>query len=314
MLQQTQVATVQRYWGEFLSRFPTVRSLADAEQSDVLAAWSGLGYYRRARLLHQGARYVVEELGGSLPEEPKALLAVPGIGKYTAGALATIAFDRSAPLVDGNVARVMSRLDGVTDPKQQPAAAARHWPRVADIVDAGQPRVVAQALMELGATVCTPRSPNCTECPVRPQCLAHAQGLVQTIPEPKRRAASPTQQWWALAVRCSGRLAMVRRPEEGLLAGLWCLPLIARDALVAPTAEALATLLGVPVVRATAAPESVKHVFTHRVWQLQPVTVVVRRRPRALPGVETAWLQPGDRPDGGVPTVTNKLLAALDVA
>ncbi|MBL4684003.1 MAG: A/G-specific adenine glycosylase [Nannocystaceae bacterium] len=311
MLQQTQVQTVQRYWGEFLRRFPTVQRLAAADQSEVLEAWSGLGYYRRARLLHRGAQFVTEEYGGQLPDDPQALLAVPGIGRYTAGAVASIAFDRPAPLVDGNVARVMSRLDAVEDPARQPATAARHWPRVADIIAAGRPRILAQALMELGATVCTPRSPKCEVCPVRPQCLAHAQGQVDVIPSPKKRAASPKASFWALAIMWRGRLGLVRRPDEGLLAGMFCLPLVARDSMATADNSALSACLGVPVTRAAVTETSVKHVFTHRVWLLQPVLATARRKPASLPGGEALWVEAGERPRGGMPTVTEKLLAAL---
>jgi len=311
MLQQTRVDTVQRYWDAFLVRFPTVERLAAAPESDVLEAWSGLGYYRRARLLHKGAKYVVQTLDGKLPHEPKGLLAVPGIGKYTAGALTTIAFDQPAALVDGNVARVLSRIDAVVDPAEQPAAANRHWPRVAAIVAAGQPRVIAQALMELGATVCTPRSPRCGECPLRRQCRARANDLVATIPAPKKRAPSPEQDLWALAITWRGKLGLVQRPPEGLLAGLWCLPLVPRAELPAPTAAALSELLGVAIKTAKATDSGVKHVFTHRVWHLQPVCATATHKPPALPGGDAAWTPLGTRPPGGIPAVTEKLLAAL---
>jgi len=311
MLQQTRVETVQRYWDAFLRRFPTVERLASAQQSEVLEAWSGLGYYRRARLLHRGAQHVVQELQGELPRRAEELLTVPGIGRYTAGALASIAFDEPAPAVDGNVARVMSRIDAVQDVAQQPAAAARHWPRVAAIVAAGRPRVLTQALMELGATVCTPRSPTCLTCPVRTLCRAHALGIADTIPAPKKRAKSPVDSLWAVAVTWRGKLGLVQRPDEGLLASMWCLPLVPREQLVTPTAEHLTELLGVPVSRAAATPDPVRHVFTHRVWEMQPVAVTVTRKPKGLPGGDAGWFAPGVRPEGGIPAVTEKLLAAL---
>ncbi|MCA9706094.1 MAG: A/G-specific adenine glycosylase, partial [Myxococcales bacterium] len=178
MLQQTRVETVERFYGPFLERFPTVAALARADEQAVLQAWSGLGYYRRARLLHRGARHVVEELRGSIPADAEGLRAIPGVGEYTAGAIASIAFDRPEPLVDGNVARVLSRVEAIEDPKQQLATARRHWRRVAGILRHGTPRVLSQALMELGATVCTPRSPQCLLCPVRSVCAAHRAGQV----------------------------------------------------------------------------------------------------------------------------------------
>ena len=228
MLQQTRVETVLAYYQPFLERFPTLQSLAAAEQDEVLEAWSGLGYYRRARFLHRGARYVMDELGGEFPEGAKGLLAIPGIGPYTAGALASIGQDRPEPLVDGNVARVSSRLRAVELPAEQDAKHAEHWSFAREVLEAGRPRILAQALMELGATVCTPRSPSCDACPLSRQCRAKAAGLEGTIPAPKKKNASPETHYWALALRRRGRLYLQKRPDEGLLAGMWCLPLIER--------------------------------------------------------------------------------------
>ena len=153
-------------------------------------------------------------LAGQMPADADALRQIPGIGRYTAGAITSIAHDRPAALVDGNVARVLSRLQALTDPKQQAATASGHWQLAQQIVEAGSPRVLAQALMELGATVCTPRQPRCDACPVRGECLAHARGLVDQIPTPKQRAASPQQDLWAVAVRRAGKLLLTRRSGE----------------------------------------------------------------------------------------------------
>ena len=177
MLQQTRVETVEQYFGKFLERFPDIGTLAAADESDVLAAWSGLGYYRRARLLHAGARHVATTHGGEVPDDPDLLRQIPGVGRYTAGAIASIAFERPTALVDGNVARVLSRLQAIEDPKLQEAGAPGHWTMAQQIVQAGPPRVLAQALMELGATVCTPLGPRCEGCPVRSECQALAKGL-----------------------------------------------------------------------------------------------------------------------------------------
>lgn len=321
MLQQTRVDTVKAYWGPFMARFPTVADLAAADEQDVLTAWSGLGYYRRARLLHQGARHVASRLGGSLPDEPAALREIPGIGRYTAGAIASIAHDRPAALVDGNVARVLSRLQALTDPKQQDAGAAGHWTLAQQIVEAGSPRILAQALMELGATVCTPQSPRCDVCPVRRECAAVRLGLAGSIPAPRQRAASPQQDLWAVAVRRGGRLLLHRRPREGLLAGLWCLPLLERPPAPehAPygslfdrtrlTPAAVRKLTGVAVARMEAQREPVKHVFTHRVWLLWPARGDAVTDDPAIG--DATWIAPGERPGGGIPTVTEKLLERL---
>lgn len=313
MLQQTRVETVTAYYEPFLRRFPTVRALASAAQDEVLSAWSGLGYYRRARLLHAGAQYVVETCGGEVPGEVSALREVPGIGPYTAGAIASIAFDVPAALVDGNVARVLSRLEAVADPREQGATAKRHWGTAGEIVDRGRPRVLAQAMMELGATVCTPKSPRCEACPVSRQCQAHARGLQGEIPAPKKRAPSPVVPLDALVVRWGDRLLLERRPDEGLLRGMWSLPLVSRTEI--PADGGYATHLGVEVRATAPRTTTIRHVFTHRIWEVRLVDVSTRTRPRVKGGATARmWLRPGERPaSGGTPTLTEKMLEALGV-
>jgi A/G-specific adenine glycosylase len=308
MLQQTRVDTVERYYSDFVARFPDVATMAAADESDVLAAWSGLGYYRRARLLLAGARHVAEVHGAKVPDDPDALRAIPGVGPYTAGAIASIAFDRPVPLVDGNVARVLSRIDGVADPKQQGATARRHWGRVAEILAHGRPRVLAQALMELGATVCTPRAPTCLACPVRRLCRAQRDSTQAQIPAPREKKASPVEQLVALAVTWRGKRLFVRRPDAGLLAGLWCLPLLAAPVSAGALAEMLA-----PAPELERSPAGhVRHVFTHRVWELDVVRAAARRKPKLMgvPASAQTWLPIGQVPDGGIPTLTRRLLAS----
>jgi A/G-specific adenine glycosylase len=315
MLQQTRVETVERYYAEFLARFPDVATMAAADESEVLAAWSGLGYYRRARLLHRGAAHVMAVHGGRVPSEPEALRAIPGVGPYTAGAIGSIAFDQPTPLVDGNVARVLSRIDGIVDLGQQAATASRHWGRVARILERGEPRVLAQALMELGATVCTPRAPSCPRCPVRGKCRAHAEGTTAEIPAVKVKKASPVQRLVALHVVWRGQRLFERLPEGGLLGGLWCLPL--REVAGGTTSPDDAAVEVAPWLSAgprVASPPyaAVRHVFTHRVWDVRVVEVRAGRKPRLL-GAQTAdhvWLPAPEVPDGGIPTLTRKLMRA----
>lgn len=307
MLQQTRVETVERYYSGFLDRFPTVQALADADQSEVLEAWSGLGYYRRARLLHKGAQHVCESLGGEVPDDGKALLAVPGIGRYTAGAIASIAFDKPQPLVDGNVARVLSRVGAIEEPKQQDASAKGHWALAEAILRKGRPRILAQALMELGATVCTPKNPRCEACPIRKHCQAHAAGLTDVIPAPKKRAAQPVDRLCALAVVCRRRLLMVKRPASGLLAGMWCLPLVTDED--GPT-ELSSVFADPDAIDSWSRVGAVKHVFTHRIWELSVCLGREPKRPALALDAEVAWIAPGERPPGGIPSVTEKLLKA----
>lgn len=318
MLQQTRVETVLRYYDGFLQRFPTVAALATADEQAVLKAWSGLGYYRRARLLHRGARYVVQDQGGEIPRDAEGLRSIPGVGEYTAGAIASIAFDRPVPLVDGNVARVLSRIEGIEEPREQAATARRHWRRVQEILQHGTPRVLSQALMELGATVCTPRSPQCLLCPVRPACQAHRSGRQAEIPAPRKKVEQPTAQWLALAATWRGRLLLVRRPAEGLLADLWCLPLLPADGI--PFAlgaglerEAVERSFTVPMHWAEAPLAPVRHVFTHRIWELYPLLGRASRKPQwsALPADRQCFIAPGEHPPGGLPRATEKLLEAL---
>lgn len=311
MLQQTRVETVERYWAAFLERFPSVAALAAADEQAVLQAWSGLGYYRRARLLHRGARYVHEALDGELPADGEGLRAIPGVGEYTAGAIASIAFDRPVPLVDGNVARVLSRVEGIESPKEQGAGARRHWQRVAGILRHGPPRVLSQALMELGATVCTPRSPRCLLCPVRTSCVAAREGRVEQIPAPRKKVAQPVSHWLALAVTWRGRLLLVRRPAEGLLADLWCMPLVPADGNVAALDRtAVEAGFAVPLRWADAPLPGVRHVFTHRIWELVPLMGRASRKPRwaGAPDDRQCFIRPGEPPPGGLPRVTSKLL------
>ena len=226
MLQQTRVETVIGYYARFLERFPSVRALARAPTDAVLAAWSGLGYYRRARSLREAARAVVDRHGGRFPREREALLALPGIGAYTAGAIASIAFDRPEPLVDGNVARVFSRLfalDGAPDTAPQ---RERLWSIAARLVPDRGAGEWNQALMELGALVCLPRAPACGRCPLATRCRALAQGRVEELPHRGQRAEPIAVEAVVLVVRRGERWLLERRPARGRMAGLWQMPTI----------------------------------------------------------------------------------------
>jgi len=239
MLQQTQVATVIPYYERFLARFPTVRALAEASLDQVLALWEGLGYYSRARNLHAAARVVCEKHSGQMPPQRDELLALPGIGDYTAGAILSIAFGQDVAAIDGNTVRVLCRL---FDYDQDPARAAgkRALRGYAEaILPRGRAREFNQALMELGSTLCLPRAPLCGECPLSAPCRARALGVQQERPIPKERAPAPHRQWVASFIERDGCLLVVRRAPRGLLGGLWELP-GGEVALEEPRAAALA--------------------------------------------------------------------------
>lgn len=221
MAQQTPVRAVRERYPRFLERFPDVESLAAAELDDVLKAWEGMGYYARARNLHGAAREVAEELGGRLPEDPERLRRLPGIGPYTAGAIASIAFGLPEPAVDGNARRVLSRLFDIEDPKPSALQAAARRLLAVRPREAG---ALNQALMDLGGAVCTPRNPDCGACPVAGGCLALARGTVAERPPRRSRGALPHHHVAVGLVWREGRVLIQRRPDEGLLGGLWEFP------------------------------------------------------------------------------------------
>jgi A/G-specific adenine glycosylase len=224
MLQQTRVETVLPYYERFLARFPTVGALAAAEVDEALALWSGLGYYRRARQLHAAARQIAAA-GGELPRTLAGLLALPGIGAYTAAAVGSIAFGIAVPVLDGNVERVASRLLAEEGDPRAGAARSRLLAKAAELLDPARPGDGNQALMELGATLCTPRRPRCLLCPLRPGCRAAESGDPERYPPPRRRRETETLRLAAFVVERDGRVLLFRRPEDSdLLAGTWELP------------------------------------------------------------------------------------------
>ncbi|MFL5355151.1 A/G-specific adenine glycosylase [Archangium sp.] len=316
MLQQTQVATVIPYWERFLQRFPTVEALAAAPLPDVLAAWRGLGYYSRARNLHRAAQEVVARFGGKLPSTAAELLCLPGFGRYTAGAVASIAFGEPAPLVDGNVARVLSRLFEVEGPPGDRAREARLWALATGLVPGERPGDFNQALMEHGATVCRPDSPLCLLCPVREECLAYRHGRVDELPPAKVRAA-PKRMTLAVAVWAhEGRLLLARRAEKGLFGGLWELPAAEVDGETPDTTSAtrLAEALGTPVT-VHGHLGTVRRQLTHRALSLRLLRVTGSARPSHAPAFrELRWCTPEEASSLGMSTAMHKALEAAVTA
>jgi A/G-specific adenine glycosylase len=280
MLQQTRVETVIPYWERFLARFPDVASLARAEIDDVYAVWTGLGYYSRARNLKTAAESIVADHGGQLPDQAEGLRGLAGIGRYTAGAVASIAFDREEPLVDGNVVRVFARLEDIREDSGDKVVVERLWALAAELVRGTRPGDLNQALMELGATLCTPKRPHCLACPVRDHCRAAAAGDPERLPRKTKRAAVRAMRALAVAIDRGGRLLAVRRPETGLMAGLWELPgglLEDGDEAKDHAARILREVVGLEV-RELERIGRIEHVFTHRRLELEVF------RAKALPG------------------------------
>jgi len=282
MLQQTQVKTVLGYYERWMQRFPSVHALAAAEDADVLHAWQGLGYYSRARRLLAGARAVAERHAGKLPRDVEALLALPGIGPYSAGAIASIAYGLPEPIVDGNVVRVLSRLFALRgDPAKAPLK-QELWRLARELVPASDPSTFNQSLMELGATICTPTSPRCPECPVAKQCQALAQGLERELPQLAKRKA-PTEVATAAAYVRRGDAVLLRQvPDDAARwAGLWVLPFAELSRTEKAPAGALRALteIGVAASVGTTLREA-RHTITRFRITLSIVECKLQKTPR----------------------------------
>ncbi|MBL8878307.1 MAG: A/G-specific adenine glycosylase [Phycisphaerales bacterium] len=266
MLQQTRVETVIDYYARFTRTFPTVQALAIAPLDDVLRLWSGLGYYSRAKNLHAAARAIVNQYDGEFPTDAAALRALPGVGRYTAGAIASIAFGRRAAVVDGNVKRVLARLLNLQTPIDDRAVVEGLWLVAEALTPARRPGDFNQAIMELGATVCLPRQPACAMCPLRAHCAALRKDSVASVPARVSKRPPRLIEAAALAVWRDDRLLAMPRPPRGLLGGLWRLPQIdgiSPGATPREIAEAFGDAHGLRVEAARFVGE-VKHQFTHR--------------------------------------------------
>jgi A/G-specific adenine glycosylase len=305
MLQQTTVKAVAPYYVRFLSRWPTVGALAAASLDDVLRVWAGLGYYARARNLHACAKVVVERHGGQFPNDVNALRALPGIGDYTAGAVAAIAFDLPAVPVDGNVERVVSRLFAVE--YELPAAKPAIKQLAASLLPARRAGDFAQALMDLGATICSPKRPACALCPWDDSCRASERGDQETFPRKAPKREGELRRGAAFVVfRSDGRVLLRRRPDKGLLAAMMEVPGSdwTHDFDITNALRSAPRLAHVKWQRL---PGVVRHVFTHFPLEL---VVFVTQVPRATAAPKVArWVKLGDLPNEALPNVMRKVLA-----
>lgn len=320
MLQQTQVSRVAPAYERFVARFPTVQSLAAAPEPEVLALWSGLGYYRRAKLLHAAARAVVESHGGVMPRTADALGALPGLGPYTSAAVASLAFHERRAMVDGNVTRVMLRVRGrrgsASDPKQVKWAREHADAMVGAAGRGPAPALAAEALMELGATVCVPRGPRCEVCPLAGACIARAKGLTDVIPEPKRAKATPTV--WAVSVvmeDAEGRVAIETRPAKGMWASMVQAPTAEWSGEARDAAEVSREAMGLAASVKLRERERFTHQTTHRRFEFTVLDVRVSDRvkkavERARPGVR--WVQREEIAGMALSSVQARVLRAPD--
>ncbi len=311
MLQQTQVTTVLPYYERFLARFPDVLSLAAAGEDEVLALWAGLGYYSRARNLHRAAQMVATQHGGRFPAAVDALAALPGVGRSTAAAIAAFAYNVVAPILDGNVKRVLARhaaVDGfpgagAVEKKLWQIAGARLPASAADIV------AYTQGLMDLGATVCTRAEPRCDACPVAADCLARTQGRTAELPTARPAKALPERRQRYLLLRHGGDVLLVKRPAPGIWGGLWCLPEIgdSDDALH----SALRERYGVHNIDGTRQRPDIVHSFTHFRLTMSVTEVIAAGRTPVASEAGTLWLALSDTNGAALPKPVSRLLLAL---
>lgn len=342
MLQQTQVGTVVPYYLRFVERFPDVASLAAADDEEVLALWSGLGYYSRARNLHRCAREVVTCHGGAFPDDPARLAALPGIGRSTAAAIAVFAFGRRAAILDGNVRRVLCRHAGVRGYPGERAVEDTLWRIAENELPLAGVEPYTQGLMDLGAMLCTRTRPSCTACPIGADCSAHRDGTVAELPAPRPRRSVPVRRCEMFVVRCGDEVLLERRPPSGIWGGLWSLPQSSlRDAGAgeahAAARTAVADRLGacadvggdgsddfaqrqavaeierrfglqVTPARPLAAFD---HAFTHFRLRVQPLACEVLAATAAAQSPGHAWLPLADCAAAALPRPVKSLLAAL---
>ncbi len=310
MLQQTVVATVIPYYHRFLKAFPSVARLAAAPESDVMHAWAGLGYYSRARSLKKAAEMVMERFGGQLPASEEKLRSLPGIGPYTAAAVAAIAFGQRAFALDGNAARVMARVMGHKEYLEDHSTKTALHEHGLALVPPARSGDFAQAVMELGARICGPRVPKCGECPVAGLCVAFTTNQTTTLP--KRRPKRPKRPVHMICVAAhdQGRLLFEQRPAPGLLAGTWTLPASEAAASGDPEATARQVLakVGLTSARLRVLPGQVRHVFTHLDVQ---ATVVWAQVARPVPAGQQ-WVKPAQACDLALASYTRKLLGHIE--
>jgi A/G-specific adenine glycosylase len=292
MLQQTQVQTVIPYFERFTSRFPDIASLADADQDEVLHYWTGLGYYARGRNLHRASRMIRDELGNVFPSTLHALRQLPGVGRSTAGAIAAIAFHQPSPILDGNVKRVLSRFHAVPGYPGERAVERKLW-RLAE--SHTYPRRIAaytQAIMDLGATLCTRANPECDACPLHDGCEARRMNAQAQFPAPRPKKIRPHKEVTAFVlVDPDAACLLEKRPEQGIWGGLWCPPERARDVSVESFLDHHG--IGMADVQRIEHAPTLHHGFTHFSMDVRPVYIWLARHPRLAPNDDTlCWYHP----------------------
>lgn len=314
MLQQTGVATVIPYYQRFLQHFADVKELASASIDEVIELWAGLGYYSRARNLHAAACQVVTEFEGRFPADMQGLMALPGIGRSTAGAILSIAFDKKAPILDGNVRRVLIRLYAIDEPPRAAVVEKNLWQRAEELTSVERPHDYAQAIMDLGATVCTPRNPVCQVCPLASLCQAQRLGLTGELPRRQPRKPVPLVRQVALLLGRDGEFLVRKRPLLGMLGGLWefpCREVTDGHEAAAVAAEFLAELALSGRIRELG---QVRHAYSHFRLEVAVYQVAVDGQLRigqVAEGQPSLWLPPTELADLALHGAHKKVRALL---
>ncbi len=295
MLQQTTVAAVVPYYERFLQHFPSLQILAEASLDDVIQLWAGLGYYSRARNLHQAARQIVRDGDGSFPDQLEDLMALPGIGRSTAGAIMSIAYDRPAPILDGNVRRVLIRLFAWQEDPRSSRAEKHLWYWAERLTPDAQPHGYAQAIMDLGATVCLPRNPDCRRCPLSDLCRARQLGLSAALPVKRPKKTVPVRCQAAVLVSAGDKLLVMQRPPAGLLGGLWEFPVVDVPDEQPPEQALLPWLEQARFQQKVEFVGEIRHIYSHFRLKLAvcAVSLTGDNTPDGLPG---EWCSAEDAP------------------
>jgi A/G-specific adenine glycosylase len=304
MLQQTQVSAVIPYYQRFLARFPDLQALAAATEDDVLALWSGLGYYARGRNLHRAAQLIVEQHAGLFPRDFDAVCALPGIGRSTAAAICSFAFGARQAILDGNVKRVLARHEGISGFPGEKSVPDQLWQRAETLLPEADVESYTQGLMDLGAGLCVRRRPLCRVCPVADTCVALRDGLTERLPSPRPAKVLPERETTMLILMNQGEVLLEKRPVPGIWGGLWCFPEALGDGV-----EGVAQRVGVEL-RSVVALAPVDHGFTHYKLRIHPMLGEALRQPRAQePGL--LWLSLDDALGAALPAPVKRILAQL---
>ena len=306
MLQQTQVVTVIPYYQKFIAAFPNVVTLAGASEEQVLAHWSGLGYYARGRNLHRAARIIVEQFNGEFPRDFDRLLALPGIGRSTAAAICALAYHERRAILDGNVKRVLARYCGVEGWVGEKKVAEKLWQQAEELLPLGDIAIYTQALMDMGATVCTRSKSKCVLCPVQSDCVALATDCIGELPTPRPRKAIPERHAVMLLIRHGNDILLEKRASVGIWGGLWCLPQFdneeaaknwyVQNGMSASHGERMETFI---------------HTFTHFKLHITPLQIQLPRKPALAAQPGSVWLSVADALTAAIPTPVRALLNKL---